>query len=382
MKIISAIDSLKGSLTSKEANQVIQMTFEDEGISVDPIAIADGGEGTIEAFVSSRDGQIKTVLSHNLKGKEIAAQYGWLTDEKTMIIESAQTCGIQFLDGSGQTHPRNTNSFGLGEQLRMACKQGAERVIIGLGGTGTIDCGIGMLAGLGVTFFDSQGGPVVPIPENFKKIAEISTAAIPTELNKIEIIIASDVQSLITGETGAVYMFGRQKGLEDDELAEFEEDIQTFSQLLLAGSESKSGDGAAGGIALALRTVLGAQIVSGIDLVIQYTEMEKKIKQADLVITGEGRMDSQSLQGKVPVGIATLAKQHGVPVIAFVGEVSGHPFEFEKVGLSVIVPIVDQLSTLKEALTHAKQNLQRAATRVKQLLFLLKANEGKKQPNH
>lgn len=126
-----------------------------------------------------------------------------------------------------------------------------------------------------------------------------------------------------------------------------------------------------------MRTVLGAQIVSGIDLVIQYTEMEQKIKQADLVITGEGRMDAQSLQGKVPVGIATLAKQHGVPVIAFVGEVSGQPLEFEKAGLSVIVPIVDQLSTLKEALTHAKQNLQRAATRVKQLLFLLKVKEGK-----
>lgn len=229
MKIISAIDSMKGALTSKEANQIIKRTFEDEEISVESIAISDGGEGTVEAFVSSRNGQIKTTLCRNLKGEEIAIQYGWLADEKTMVIESAQTCGIQFLDGSGQTHPRNTNSFGLGEQLRMACKQGAERVIVGLGGTGTIDCGIGMLAGLGVTFFDSQGGPVVPIPENFKKIAKISTADIPTELNKIEMIIASDVQSVITGETGAVYMFGKQKGLKQDELAEFEQDIQTVS---------------------------------------------------------------------------------------------------------------------------------------------------------
>ncbi|MGM0340661.1 glycerate 2-kinase [Enterococcus sp. AZ007] len=375
MKIISAIDSMKGSLTSKEANQIIKNTFEDEKISVEPIAIADGGEGTVEAFVSSRNGQIKSALCHDLKGAEIDAQYGWLADEKTVIIESAQTCGIQFLDGTISSHPRKTSSFGLGEQLITACKQGARRVIVGLGGTGTIDCGIGMLAGLGVEFFDNEEQPVSPIPENFQQIARISTDHLPNELNELEIIIASDVQSVITGETGAVYMFGEQKGLRADELVEFERDIHKFSQLLLANSESQPGDGAAGGIALALRTIFDAQIVSGIDLLIQYTDLEKRIKQSDLVITGEGRMDAQSLQGKVPVGIAKLAKQHGVPVIAFVGEVSGEPLEFEKVGLSVIIPIVAQLSTLKEALANAKQNLELASMRAKQLLFLLQKNK-------
>ena len=372
MKIISAIDSMKGSLTSSEANQIIKNTFEDGDVSVEPITIADGGEGTVQAFVSSRNGQLKSALCHDLRGRETEAQYGWLEDEKTVILESAQTCGIHFLDGMIHSHPRKTNSFGLGEQIMTACKEGAKRVIIGLGGTGTIDCGIGMLAGLGVKFFDSEENPVLPIPENFRKIARISTISIPDEVRNIEIIIASDVQSTITGENGAVYMFGQQKGLSLEELPEFESDIDRFSQLLLVNSESQFGDGAAGGIALALRTVLGAQIVSGIDLVIQYADLEQKIKQSDLVITGEGRMDAQSLQGKVPVGIAKLAKQYEVPVIAFVGEVSGDPIDFEKAGLSVIIPIVSQVSTLKDALANAKQNLTFSSMRVKQLLFLFK----------
>ncbi|MGG5340965.1 glycerate kinase family protein [Enterococcus sp. AZ192] len=371
MKIVTAIDSMKGSLTSKQANQIVAEVFRDEKLEVTEVAIADGGEGTVEAFVTNANGEVISVKCHNLLGDEITADYGWLKEEKTAVIESAATCGIQFLKGTSGTHPHNTNSYGLGEQILSAAQKGAKRIIIGLGGTGTIDGGIGLLACLGVEFFDKQNQLVSPIPRNFKKITRVETPKMPMMLKELEIIVAADVKSTITGEKGAVYLFGEQKGLQSNELAAFEEEMTHYSKLLLEGAESQEGDGAAGGIGLALRTILQAKVVSGLDLIAEQSHLPEIIQQADLVITGEGKIDSQSLQGKVPVGIGAMAQKHQVPVLVFVGAMQGESDEFEKAGLSVIIPIVNEVSTLTEALMYAEQNLRQAAERTKKLLFLL-----------
>ncbi|GGC79423.1 glycerate kinase [Enterococcus wangshanyuanii] len=371
MKIVTAIDSMKGSLTSKQANQIVADVFRDEKVDVTQVAIADGGEGTVEAFVTNADGEVISAKCHNLLGDEITADYGWLEEEKTAVIESAATCGIQFLKGIPETHPQNTNSYGLGEQILSAAQKGAKRIIIGLGGTGTIDGGIGLLACLGVEFFDNQNQLVSPIPRNFKKITRVDTKKMPINLNEIEFIAAADVKSVITGRKGAVYLFGEQKGLQVNELAAFEEAMKHYSQLLLAETDSQEGDGAAGGIGLALRTILHAKVVSGLDLIAELSHLPEIIQNADLVITGEGKIDSQSLQGKVPVGIGAIAQKYQIPVIVFVGAMQGTSDEFEKAGLSVIIPIVNEVSTLNEALKNAESNLRLAAERTKKLLFLL-----------
>lgn len=371
MKIVTAIDSMKGSLTSKQANRIVAEVFRDEKIDVTEITIADGGEGTVDAFVTNGDGEIKSVKCHNLMGGEITADFGWLEEEKTAIIESAATCGIQFLKEIPEAHPKNTNSYGLGEQILLAAQKGAKRIIIGLGGTGTIDGGIGLLACLGVEFFDNQNQVVSPVPRNFKEITQVETKKMPSILREIEFIAAVDVRSVITGEKGAIYLFGEQKGLQTNELTAFEEGMTHYSKLLLEGTKSQEGDGAAGGIGLALRTILQAKVVSGLELIAEQSRLQELIQQADLVITGEGKIDSQSLQGKVPVGIGALAQKYQVPILAFVGAMQGGSDEFEKTGLSVIIPIVNEVSTLNEALMYAEQNLRMAAERVKKLLFLL-----------
>lgn len=371
MRILTAIDSMKGSLTSIEANQMIEDVFSSSTIQVEKIAIGDGGEGTVEAFVENCQGSFVTVACHNLLGEAIQADFGWLADEKTAIIESASTCGIQFLDFTSATHPKRTSSAGLGEMMLAAAQQGAKRIIIGLGGTGTIDGGMGVLSSLGVEFFDSNGELLQAIGGNLGKVATFSLANFTDKLGDIEIVLASDVKSPIVGETGAVKMFGEQKGLLPVEMDDYEKNMKHYSEVLLQGKSSEEGDGAAGGLGLALRAVLKARMASGFELLAEYAQLTKKIEKADLVITGEGRIDAQSLQGKVPVGISQLAKKHQLPVIAFVGSMQGEAVTFKEAGLDIVIPLVDEIMTLEQAMADAKTNLQRVAERSKDLLFLL-----------
>lgn len=371
MKIVTAIDSMKGSLTSKQANQIIVDIFADDEIEVTAVAIADGGEGTVDSIVTNTDGEWIETRCRNLFGEEIMTKYGWLEKEKTAIIETATTCGIHFLDSSERTHPLYTNSTGLGEQILSAIQNGAQKIIIGLGGTGTIDGGLGVLSHLGVEFFDANGQLLKPIPLNFTKINYFSTKNLFPGILDIEYILAADVTSVISGQEGAVQLYGAQKGLKNEEIASFETAMIHYSQKILAGDISQAGDGAAGGLGMALRKILKAKMVSGLDLISEYSHLESLLDEADLVVTGEGKIDAQSLQGKVPVGISMMAKSRDIPVLAFVGSMQGEIELFEKYGLSVVVPIVNEISTLTKAMQQAEENLRDAAMRTKKLLFLL-----------
>ncbi|MGX6978749.1 glycerate kinase [Vagococcus elongatus] len=372
MKIISAIDSMKGSLSSVEANKIIEEVFMSEEVQVKKIAIADGGEGTVEAFITNYTGQYEQISCQNLRGKVGTSFFGWLAQEKIAVIESALTCGIQFLDGTDRTHPSQTNSAGLGESILAALDKGAKTIIIGLGGTGTVDGGMGAMHALGVEFFDISGNVLSPKGENLGLVRQVSKENLDARVNNVEFIIAADVESPLTGPTGAVYMFGTQKGIKQEELKTYETMMINYEQVLLDGDTPQKGDGAAGGLGIALRKLLNAKMVRGFDLIAHYSALEEEIRTADLVITGEGKIDSQSLQGKVPIGIGQIAKKYQLPVIAFVGSVEGDPAIFHLNGLDVVIPIVDRISSLGEAMKNAKGNLKRAAMRTKQLLFLLK----------
>jgi glycerate kinase len=375
MKIISAIDSMKGSLTSMEANRIVKEVFQDETIEVIEIAIADGGEGTVEAFVENGQGIYQKAMVHNLKGETIQTTFGWLAESKTAIIEAAAASGSQFLDFTEKTHPRETSSIGVGETILKALDKQAETIIIGLGGTGTVDGGIGALAALGIVFYDAKGKILVPVGENLAAISRISSDELDSRVKATTFIVAADVASLLTGPDGAVYMFGLQKGLLEAELPAYERAMEGYKSVLLADKEECAGDGAAGGLGAAFRVMLGAQVVSGLELIAKQVQLNKQLENTDLVITGEGKMDNQTLQGKVPLGISRLSQQADIPTIAFVGEFTGDKEAFKKAGIQVIIPIVDQIATVEEAMENAGENLKRTAQRTKELLFLLNSKK-------
>lgn len=373
MKIVTAIDSMKGSMTSIEANNIIEKVFADENTEVKKIAIADGGEGTLAAFLENYKGKLEQIPAHDLSGNELTASYVWIASEKLAVIESADTAGIQFLTEESTTHPSNTNTFGVGETILAALHKGAKKVIVGLGGTGTVDGGIGAMAALGVIFIDSDGQHLEPIGKNIGKVAEISYAGVSPLINGVEFLLATDVNSYLTGDSGAVKMFGKQKGIHVNEQDSYEAMMSHYEKILLrsSGKGKVAGDGAAGGLGIGLRVLLNAEVLSGFKIISEYSGLTKELENADLVITGEGKMDAQSLQGKVPVGISMLAKQRSTPVVAFVGMFDGDLSLFKEAGIDVVVSIISKITTLETALSQAHSNLEKAAITVKNLLFLL-----------
>ncbi|WP_086315489.1 glycerate 2-kinase [Enterococcus sp. 7F3_DIV0205] len=372
MKILTAIDSMKGSLSSIEANQIIADVVTKEGHTIEQVAIADGGEGTVEAVVKNNNGQKVAAHVQALDGSMIVAYFGWFEAEKLAVIESAAASGIQFLNDTAITHPKNTSSYGTGQLILAAIDRGARTIVIGLGGTGTVDGGMGLLSALGIEFFDSEHQKLSAKGSSLAKINSISKEGLDPRIQMIDFQIAADVKSPLTGPDGAVKMFGQQKGLEKAELDEYELAMTHYQTLVLKGESSAPGDGAAGGLGFAIRIFLKGTSRSGFDFISEQTGLETLIQQVDLVVTGEGKMDNQSLQGKVPVGIARIAKKYGIPVIAFVGRFSGDESSFYDEGISVIVPIIDQVMTLEEAMTHASGNLRRASKRALRLVTLIK----------
>ncbi|WP_086443822.1 glycerate kinase [Candidatus Enterococcus lemimoniae] len=372
MKVVTAIDSMKGSMSSIEANQIITDLFTERGHEVKAVAIADGGEGTVSAVVKNGNGQKVTVPVQALNGKIVNVDFGWFDSKKLAVIESAAASGIQYLDGTEKTHPANTSSYGTGELILAAVGHGAQTIVIGLGGTGTVDGGLGLLSALGIEFFDHENQLLSANGGSLGKIAHYSTHRLDPCLADITFLIASDVESPLLGPSGAVYMFGQQKGLTKDELSNYEGNMKHYQKVVSGIDASFVGDGAAGGLGFAIRVFLKGTIRSGFEFISEQTNLETAIEQADLVITGEGQLDDQSLQGKVPVGIGRIAQKYNVPVIAFVGSFTGEQKRFSEEGVSVIIPIIDRITTLAEAMDEAKSNLHKVAIRTLTLLMLLK----------
>ncbi|MEI5989827.1 hypothetical protein A5881_001320 [Enterococcus termitis] len=375
MNIVTAIDSMKGSLSSIEANQIVAKIFKEQGHAVKEVAIADGGEGTVAAVVKNSAGQKISAQVKALDGQLVTVDFGWFDSEKLAVIESASASGIHYLDGTEKTHPSNTSSYGTGELILAAMDQGAKTIVIGLGGTGTVDGGIGLLSALGLRFFD-QAGQLLPAKgSSLEKITHFSDECLDPRLAEITFLIASDVTSPLLGDSGAVYMFGRQKGLTENEVDRYECGMKNYQEVVSGTLNSFVGDGAAGGLGFAIRVFLKGTVHSGFEFISAQVDLENAIKHADLVITGEGQMDDQSLQGKVPIGIGRIAQKYNVPVIAFVGSFKGDQRRFSEEGVSVVIPIIDHITTLDEAMSEAKTNLEKSVKRTLDILVLMKESE-------
>ncbi len=380
-KIVVAIDSFKGSLSTFEAGKAIEEAakevYENVEVSISPIA--DGGEGTVEAIISATNGElVKTVVCNPL-GEKIEAIYGFIPHTKTAIIEMSAAAGITLIKES-ERNPMYTTTFGVGEMILDAISKGCRKFLIGIGGSATNDGGVGMLQALGFEFLDEEGKQVSLGAKGIKDIVKIKTENAAKELKECSFCVACDVKNVLCGEYGCSAIYGPQKGATPEMIKDMDLWLENYAYLtkeVIPNSDANiPGTGAAGGLGFALLSYLNASLMSGIELVMKETDLESHIKDADLVVTGEGRLDGQSYMGKAPVGVATLAKKYRKPVIAFSGCVTDDAVGCNEHGIDAFFPIVRKPCALDEAMNvdNAYKNLKDTAC---QVFSLIKIYENK-----
>ncbi len=369
MKIVVAIDSFKGSITSLEAGnsakEGIKRVFPEAEIKVKPIA--DGGEGTVEALTEGLGGKVIKVKAINPLGKEIFAEYGIVGN--TAIIEMAASSGIALLKKE-ELNPFDTTSFGVGELISDAISRGIRDFIIGIGGSATNDGGVGMLMALGFEFLDKDGKCVSPGAKGLSEICEIRDDKALSELKECNFAIACDVKNPLCGENGCSRVFAPQKGAKEKDIPALDKAMEHYAQKTKEkypdSDKDFPGSGAAGGLGFAFMSYLDGKLTSGINLILDKINIEEDIKEADLVITGEGRIDAQTVMGKAPSGIAHVAKKYNLPVIAFSGCATKDASLCNEHGIDGIFPIVRGACSLEEAMdiNNAKENMADTAEQV------------------
>jgi glycerate kinase len=366
--IVIAPDSFKESLTAPEVAEAIRKGIIRAVPSANTILVpmADGGEGTVQALVQSTRGKIIQVPVHDPLMRRIHAFFGILGDGQTAVIEMAAASGIELLSEK-EKNPLKTSTFGTGELINAALDTSCNKLIIGVGGSATNDGGAGMLQALGIKFIDKNGEEISPAGGSLDKIREIDTSSLDKRLNTINITIASDVSNPLYGESGATKVFGPQKGASPDMVEKLEKNLIHFSKLTGKNKGKKyhniAGAGAAGGLGFGLISWLNAKIKPGFEVIANLAGLEERISTADLVITGEGKIDMQTKYGKTPYGVAMLAKKHNVPVLAFTGILEDEAKAMYKDIFQLIVSIRKKHMSLEESKRNAASLLQEATTK-------------------
>ena len=373
---VLAPDSFKESLSAEQACQAMQHGI--EKVFTDAtfihVPMADGGEGTVDALVAALAGkQIFCEVTGPLPTQKVQTYFGLLDDAQTAVIEMAKANGIHLLEKS-QRNPLLTTTLGTGEMIKVALDHCVTKIIIGLGGSVTNDAGAGMAQALGAKFYDIDGGEVAVGGGQLKQIHQIDLSALDARLKQVEIMIASDVNNPLCGEQGASSVFGAQKGATPDMVKQLDQNLSHFADLVeqQCGLDLRNvaGAGAAGGLAFALMAFAGAKLPSGVELMIEQTQLAEKIAQADYVFTGEGGIDFQTKFGKTPFGVAQVAKRLNKPVIACAGYVGEDIEELYAEGFTAIFGIMDGACDLQTALDNAEKNLQRTCQNVARILAL------------
>lgn len=377
MQIVIAPDSFKHSLSAKEAAQSIARGIRNVMPDVETtlVPVADGGEGTVHSLVDATGGRIEKLQVHDPLMRKINSFFGVLGDGKTAVIEMAAASGIELLSDK-ELDPMKASTFGTGELMKKALDLGCNKIIIGIGGSATNDGGMGMARALGVKFADENGDDVGEGGGALGNVATIDDSKIDERLMHCEVVIAADVTNPLTGQNGAAYVYGPQKGASEKQVLLLDKNLAQYG-ILLYGKYRKDiammeGSGAAGGLGAGLLAFAGARLRHGFDIVEEITGLEEKIIGCDLVITGEGKIDHQTQFGKTPFGVASLAKKYNKPVIAFAGTLGEQYHELYDKGFDVIFPVTEKPVSLKEALNQAETLLTRAAERMARMLLVSK----------
>lgn len=375
MKVVIAVDSFKGSLSSIEAGNAVK-----EGVSrvfstetlVFPLA--DGGEGTVEALVTGMHGVYQDVSVTGPLGEPVNCRYGMLEEKKTAIIEMSGAAGLTLVPPHLR-NPMKTTTFGVGEVIRDAVGKGCRNFIIGIGGSATNDGGAGMLQALGFELLDGEGNPIGYGAEGLRSLKRISTDHAMNELSECSFQIACDVNNPLCGPRGASFVYGPQKGADTQMVQELDEILRNYAGIVAQtfGKDLMDfpGTGAAGGMGFAFLSFLNAKLEPGIEIILKEIGLEEAIRDADFVITGEGRLDFQTAMGKAPIGVARLAKKHGKKVIAFAGAVTDEAVECNAHGIDAFFPITRRVMTLEEAMNTENAARNMAGT-VEQVFRLIK----------
>jgi glycerate 2-kinase len=381
MKILVAPNALKGSVSAVVAAERISRGLRKSGLDaiLDLMPIADGGDDTMDVLVAS-GGEIQEVEVLDPLRRPIRSQFALLADGRTAVVEMARASGLKLLKSS-ERNPLITTTYGTGQLIAAAIEAGAKRLIVGIGGSATNDGGVGCAQALGLRTEDSEGRSVPGEGGSLKKVRRIVIDEMLPALQGVDIWVACDVDNPLLGPRGASAVFGPQKGAAPEDVHELEANLAHFygllAETLSIDVRDRPGAGAAGGLGAGLMAFVNGKPRSGIDLVLEYLNLEGHLKDVDLVITAEGRMDSQTLGGKGPFGLARRAMEHGVPTIALVGSLGDGEEELHEAGIRTIFPIVPGPMDLTEAMETGGELLEKTATRIGRLISLAQQTAGK-----
>ena len=375
MKVVVAIDSLKGSLSSLEAGSAIRegihRATDDAQVVVRPLA--DGGEGTVEALALGMNGRIELIKVTGPLGDSVEAAYGIIDETRTAIIEMSAAAGITLISEQDR-NPMNTTTYGVGEMIADAIRKGCRNFIVGIGGSATNDGGIGMLQALGYSFLDADQNPVPFGAKGLSVLETISDEHVIPQLKDCHFKIACDVTNTLCGEQGCSAIFGPQKGATPTMIMQMDKWLAYYAHLTQKkypkANMKQAGTGAAGGLGFAFLAYTNAVLESGIKIVLEETELASYIKDADIVITGEGRLDGQTVMGKAPIGVAEIAKKYHKLVIAFSGCVTEDAIACNSHGIDAFFPILRTVTSLEDAMLpdNARKNMVACSEQVFRLI--------------
>ena len=372
MKIIIAPDSFKDSLSAEGVAQAIA-----EGLAeVWPQAhlvqcpMADGGEGTVDSVLAACKGELRSQTVRGPLGASVEARWGWLADSHTAIIEMAEASGLQLL-APGKRDACSSSTYGTGELIRAALDAGAQRIILAIGGSATNDAGAGAMQALGVQLFDAQDQALAPGGLALARLARISLEQLDPRLAQVRFEIAADVNNPLCGPHGASAIFGPQKGASAQQVEQLDAALVHFAdhctKVLPKDVRDEPGSGAAGGLGFAAKAFLGAQFRAGVEVVAELVGLDAAVQGADLVVTGEGRFDAQTLRGKTPFGVARIAQQHNVPVIVIAGTLGDGYEHMYSHGVSAAFALPSGPMSLEQACSDAPRLLRERAADIARL---------------
>lgn len=372
MRVLIIMDSFKGNISSLEASEAVARGVR-RGCPWAEIRIlpaADGGEGTVDAFVKALHGQIKSSIVSGPLGSPTTAVWGLMPD-RSAVIELAAASGLPLVPRY-QRNPERTSTFGTGQQVLSALDEGCPVIVIGLGGSATNDGGMGILSALGARFLDSAGRQLPPVGASLSRVEKIDLARLDPRLKKVKTVLACDVKNPLCGPEGAARVYGPQKGATSEIIARLDQGLAHFAGVIrrTTGRDvlRMSGGGAAGGAAAGLAGLTGARLVSGIELLSGILRLDEEIPRADVIFTGEGRIDSQTSQGKLISGLAARARAAGVPIVALVGSIRGPVAPLMSMGLTAVFSTAPGPCTTAQSFQSSREGLERTASQVTRVI--------------
>ncbi|MGX9755369.1 glycerate kinase [Clostridioides difficile] len=382
MKILISIDSLKGSLSSIDAANAIKQGIlkVEKNAEVKILPLADGGEGTVDALVQGMNGKKETIEVTGPITTKVNATYGLLKSTNTAIIEMAQASGLTLVP-TELRNPLNTTTYGVGEIIKEAINKGYRNFIVGIGGSATNDAGVGMLQALGFEFYDENNNLVGLGGKVLNEIRHIKIDNRLKKLDECSFKIACDVNNPLFGTDGAAYIYGPQKGATPEIIEELDNGLRNFAKIVKHDLDKDianiEGTGAAGGLGFAFLAFLNSKLESGVKIILEEIKLENELKCADIVITGEGRLDNQTAMGKAPIGVAKMAKKYGVKVIGLAGATTEDAVKCNEEGIDAYFSIVNRAMTIEEAMDKetASNNMTATTVQIFNLIKVLKSTK-------